>query len=143
MADKSESKQTAPSTPSNAATLPTTAPTPPTHAPVTAPIAPTPPAAPKGKRILLPLQLTVRAARKGAANIDVDCVITDGENTNVQSLSLSVDKSLSNSEVETILQEAISQLASKLYQADKTAFVSDTAPLGDLVGLHLKGSVTR
>jgi hypothetical protein len=139
MADKSEPKQTAPSTPSNAAT----APAPPTHTPVTAPIAPTSPAAPKGKRILLPLQLTVRAARKGPANIDVDCVITDGENTNVQSLSLSVDKNLSNSEVETILQEAISQLASKLYQADKTAFVSDTAPLGDLVGLHLKGSVTR
>jgi hypothetical protein len=89
------------------------------------------------------LQLTVKRARKGPVNIEVDCVVTDGENTSVQSLSLSVDKNLTNSEVETILQEAISQLATKLYQADKTAFAADTAPLGDLVGLHLKGSVTR
>jgi hypothetical protein len=149
MADKSEPKQAvskdAPSTPSNAATLPTTAPAPPAPAaPVTSPAPPTTPATPvKGGKILLPLQLTVKAVSRTDKNIEVRCVITDGLDQSVQSLSLAVDGRLTNAEVETILQEAISQLATKLYQADKTAFVPDTAPLGDLVGFTCKGSVAR
>lgn len=103
------------------------------------------PAKPKSDKIALPLVLTVKATRKNerSRNIEIDCIIVDGHGESVQSLSLAVDGKLTNPEVETVLQEAITQLARKLFDAKRTEYVANDTPLSELVGLVFKGSVSR
>lgn len=94
---------------------------------------------------LLPLSLTIRAIRTTRIHIEVDGVIEDARGQNVQHYPVSVDIKTTGAELDAILQNAVQQITTSLYERKLAELppITEEPELEELVGRVFRGSMTR